>query len=1138
MIATFTLLILASAHASCIGPAPNAPQEPPRSGVCRAVLVGVTEYPGLEEELVRQGHADRYAREIRLEGPGHDVLDMQRVLVDVLEARPEDLCTLTGWPADEAIRPTRANIVRALEDLAAASHDGDLAVVYLAGHGTQIPDQNGDEPDGLDECFLPADLASWDPKAKRLPGALLDDDLGPLIAAIRKNGARVWLVVDACYSGTMLRGGSDGERERALRSEDLGVPQVLSPPNAAGDEVGLEALQDGVTAMYAVTSRMRAVEAKMPIGSKDYHGVFTWHLTRQLAHSGPGVTYEELWQQVIAALNNDGRGHLRPTIDGERSRTILAGARSGMRLQLGRRGQSLYVDGGAMHGLHPGDQLEVFARGHRDSEQHRLGRIEVVAAEPTRSTVKPAATDGLAATAWPKDGDLLPVSLTRTSIELRQLRLHLRGPDGSDRPVAELPPTLRTMWRENPELARQAGWVEAGERADAAVRLAADGGGHLEFTGDTVTPALPFGPDQLAELIYRVYRVRSLRQITGDALLGRLPAGLTVRCELLPGDDPSVPGVALRQGQMIRPGTLARIVVENRSNKSWDVYVFSLDSNLDLTMLLPEAGAAPTIGFGDRALSSRVVRFNDRTIGAEQILAFAVPTDTISLAALAQNARDVQATTRGGSGPGGLFGEILRGSGSQTRGVDPVEEQLAGSCSIAYEVGWGTRIATMPPAVSTAPHFLAADVQLRASYQRDERGSWLPAADTARSRQLGDIYGRLAPAVVAVRNRGGYGTGFLIDRERGLIVTNHHVVDSAVCYSTRGRWLHQVLVGDLDPEGCMRLSRTDLQAEVILADKHRDLALLQVQGSLDWLKDRPVLAVTDQHPRPSLECAILGHPSSGMLWSFRDGRVSQIGSFPNDRVEAIVRASSLSAAERQEAAAELAQQQPLRILMSTCGANHGDSGGPLVDASGNLIGVTFAVPSRTEDKEFTYHLHPDELRAFLASQPGPEESLPPQPPDLWSLGAEVGWQGPTEEMCGILIGRTEGSSQTILFDFDGDSNLDGAAKDLGSAAAGLRATLAKTTEGSLDFELAILQTATDLTVGYDTDGNRSFDLILVDLDLDGRADARFQLRGTTWSYEADSGEPSLRLGNLGADYDNTRSKAYRYAARTLQRALK
>jgi hypothetical protein len=97
---------------------------------------------------------------------------------------------------------TAAEIVRWFRTwLIAGTKPGDRAFFFYAGHGSQLPDDNGDESkdDGKDETLAPYDV---DPKtgANMIRDDLFDEMIGQL------NGRRAVLVFDSCHSGTISRG--------------------------------------------------------------------------------------------------------------------------------------------------------------------------------------------------------------------------------------------------------------------------------------------------------------------------------------------------------------------------------------------------------------------------------------------------------------------------------------------------------------------------------------------------------------------------------------------------------------------------------------------------------------------------------------------------------------------------------------------------------------------------------------------------------------------------------------------------------------------------------------------------------------------------------------------------------------------
>ena len=91
---------------------------------------------------------------------------------------------------------TKMNILNGLRWLISKGQEGVELVYYHSGHGTQTPDESGDEIDQLDEVLVAHDHDWHNP--------LIDDD----VAAIFKNlrpGAFLSMVCDTCHSGSMTR---------------------------------------------------------------------------------------------------------------------------------------------------------------------------------------------------------------------------------------------------------------------------------------------------------------------------------------------------------------------------------------------------------------------------------------------------------------------------------------------------------------------------------------------------------------------------------------------------------------------------------------------------------------------------------------------------------------------------------------------------------------------------------------------------------------------------------------------------------------------------------------------------------------------------------------------------------------------
>lgn len=89
-------------------------------------------------------------------------------------------------------KATRANVLNAVRAAAKALRGGDLFFVSYSGHGGQIHDSSGDEPDAKDETWCLFD------------SELIDDEVFNELAAFRE-GVRIIVLSDSCHSGSVVR---------------------------------------------------------------------------------------------------------------------------------------------------------------------------------------------------------------------------------------------------------------------------------------------------------------------------------------------------------------------------------------------------------------------------------------------------------------------------------------------------------------------------------------------------------------------------------------------------------------------------------------------------------------------------------------------------------------------------------------------------------------------------------------------------------------------------------------------------------------------------------------------------------------------------------------------------------------------
>jgi len=91
-------------------------------------------------------------------------------------------------------KPTRENIIAGFAALLKGSVAGDELWFHYSGHGVLARDTNRDEESGADSCICPLDFMR--------SGYITDDLIRNNLAALVPKGVRLYIVLDACHSGT------------------------------------------------------------------------------------------------------------------------------------------------------------------------------------------------------------------------------------------------------------------------------------------------------------------------------------------------------------------------------------------------------------------------------------------------------------------------------------------------------------------------------------------------------------------------------------------------------------------------------------------------------------------------------------------------------------------------------------------------------------------------------------------------------------------------------------------------------------------------------------------------------------------------------------------------------------------------
>ncbi len=373
--------------------------------------------------------------------------------------------------------------------------------------------------------------------------------------------------------------------------------------------------------------------------------------------------------------------------------------------------------------------------------------------------------------------------------------------------------------------------------------------------------------------------------------------------------------------------------------------------------------------------------------------------------------------------------------------------------------------------------------------------------ETLRDIAAANVYREVAPATVLVRTPGGIGTGFLISKD-GWLLTNHHVIEDSDVDPVSGAQRPLIHLGRLQG-GFMQLAGAAVAALVYKDDAEKDLALLKLADRPAGFDVLPTVVLAKAAPMPGDNCVVIGHPRAAMLWTVRGGMVTGAGKWPGDRtreVDARLFAAGYNEEDRKRLAEEYAAMPQTEVLVSNCGVNYGDSGGPLVSVRGELIGVTFAMPSSESSggaaTSFSYHIGLGEVKGFIADRPSEPLLFVPSP---WPAGI----------YSSLLDLDADGVKETLAFALARDKPPTGFLIDLaGKNSADVRKMSAQeiSQKRAWRFQFALLADPSN-RVFYDTDNTGRIDLILMQNGgaENDWADHVLRLVDGQWEHEAAHG---------------------------------
>ena len=619
-------------------------EETPQPGTNYALLIGVTHYPGLSNSN-------------QLEGPANDVLLMSDLLREVYEFSADNIVILSEKEGekDPSRLPTRENIKRECERLARDAKKSDKVVVSMSGHGSRQPEHpNHPNPSGLDKTFLPRDIDKWDKEIEQTQNAIPGWELGDWLRPIPGKGASLWIVVDACHSGAMIRGASetvrqvDASRELSIPEEALEkarqrarerIPSVLEKTRGSGiDEAPVRLGHEvGVAVTYACQSSEVTVELPLPQQSTESkpHGLLTYSLNQILRSSSGKVTYQDVIHKIQSNYDAMGRRFPTPSVEGKAKDQIVLGREKPSRspVIVSKKGNSLQINAGKLHGLRVGNLMLV-----KSDDGSLLGQVQIT--NPIRATsaqVEPRSQQGHP---LPKPEMLIGGRAEVERIDYGDLKLKVAlsptEANGKPVPVSDQQKLTQILT----EVAKNGDspiiFLQDMKDADWIIRLDSDQIVLVRASEMVGTqPPLLLAKHDSAENVLATLKTQ-LGQIVRAEMLVRMANAL----EVSPGLNDTrvlIKTTLQRKGKTdgdwqptegpiahLYAGDEVTIELANLSRSRVDVTVLYIDSNYGIEVLFPEAGEDNRLNPGEKPLVLPSLHVTGDTTGREQIIVIAV----------------------------------------------------------------------------------------------------------------------------------------------------------------------------------------------------------------------------------------------------------------------------------------------------------------------------------------------------------------------------------------------------------------------------------------------------------------------------------------------------------------------------------
>ncbi len=276
---------------------------------------------------------------------------------------------------------------------------GANVVFYYSGHGSKLPDLNGDESDGFDETIVAQDSDRNGVKD------IIDDEFGEFYKELSQYTTNITFMFDSCHSGSITRDGNSHnksvERDIKVKNNSRGGNPTLN------DGFGVGASSDYVTISGSLPTQESQEDVFTDATTKQeqWDGALTYNFVN-LLRQNPGLTYREIINLMRPAVS---KFNQTPQVEGDIDRQVFGAGSTRGSVKLAMVGapqkvkktfenQEVEVNQinlavGAIVGAGKGAAIAVFATQAGDKTRRQIGSGIVTAAGDFTSTAEVTLAD-------------------------------------------------------------------------------------------------------------------------------------------------------------------------------------------------------------------------------------------------------------------------------------------------------------------------------------------------------------------------------------------------------------------------------------------------------------------------------------------------------------------------------------------------------------------------------------------------------------------------------------------------------------------------------------------------------------------------------------------------------------------------